>query len=28
LMTATPNIRAWMGRMNQRSSVQAVMPSA
>jgi glutathione S-transferase len=28
LMAATPNIRAWMGRMNQRRSVQAVMPSA
>ena len=28
LMTATPNIGAWMARMNQRSSVQAVMPSA
>lgn len=28
LMAATPNIGAWMGRMNQRSSVQAVMPSA
>ena len=28
LMTASPNILAWMGRMNQRNSVQAVMPSA
>jgi len=28
LMAATPNIQAWMARMNQRSSVQAVMPSA
>ena len=28
LMTATPNIGAWMARMNQRSSVRAVMPSA
>ena len=28
LVAATPNITAWMGRMNERSSVQAVMPSA
>jgi glutathione S-transferase len=27
-MAARPNIRAWMGRMKQLSSVQAVMPSA
>jgi glutathione S-transferase len=28
LMAATPNIAAWMGRMNQRSSVRKVMPMA
>lgn len=28
MMVATPNIGAWMGRMSQRSSVQAVMPMA
>lgn len=28
LVAATPNIAAWMGRMNERSSAQAVMPAA
>jgi glutathione S-transferase len=28
LLAATPNIVAWMNRMNKRSSVQAVMPTA
>ena len=28
LLAATPNIVAWMGRMNERRSVQAVMPAA
>lgn len=28
LIAATPNIAAWMGRMSERSSVQAVMPAA
>ncbi len=28
LLAAAPNITAWMDRMNQRSSVQAVMPAA
>ena len=28
LLAATPNVAAWMGRMNERSSVRAVMPAA
>ena len=28
LLAATPSIGAWMARMNERSSVQAVMPGA
>jgi len=28
LLAATPNIVAWIGRMNERSSVRAVMPAA
>jgi glutathione S-transferase len=28
LLAATPSIEAWIGRMNERSSVQAVMPAA
>jgi len=27
LLAATPSIEAWMGRMSERSSVQAVMPA-
>ena len=28
LLAATPHLVAWIGRMNERSSVQAVMPAA